>query len=276
MKIWMPKGESDDFYSSKYLCVNSCGFQMNTGYTIFRTEGRLDYHILYIFSGTCLVLFNEKTYRMSPGHFVFYFPGQIQRYEFADDSPCETLWLHFSGSAVPEILDDLSFGSGVYECDPDEKIISAFQYLVQERQLRQSLFETAENARLLSLLTVIARHVGHHAIATDIEKVILMMHDDYAKPFAPELYAAACSLSVSRFSHKFKQVTGSAPLAFYTRIRCEKAMELLKYTDLNISEIALKVGYDNPLYFSRVFNKFSSLSPSEYRRRQCTEAVKPG
>ena len=273
MNLWVPKTEPDDFYSDKYLCVNSCGFQVNTGYAILRAAGRLDYHILYIFSGNCRVLFGEKTYEMSPGHFVVYFPGQPQRYDFGDDSPCETLWLHFSGSAVPEILEDLSLSAGVYPYAPDEKIISAFRRLVQEQQLRRPLFKTAENARLLSLLTVIARRSDQRAIATDIEKVILLMHDEYAKPFSPESYAALCSLSISRFSHKFKQATGSSPLAFYTRVRCEKAMELLKYTDLNISEIALKVGYDNPLYFSRVFNKFASISPSEYRKQQYAKSV---
>lgn len=102
------------------------------------------------------------------------------------------------------------------------------------------------------------------------------MHSDYAKPFTPKTYAGICSLSVSRFSHKFKQVTGASPLAFFSRIRCEKAKELLKHTDLNISEISMSVGYDNPLYFSRIFRKFYSLSLSEYRRQQHEENAGDG
>ena len=276
MKFWVIGSEEDNFASDRYLSANSCGFQFHQGHTILRKNGRSDYHILYIFSGSCVIHFAEKRYRISPGNFVLYYPHQMQRYDFADDTPCETFWLHFSGRAVPEILDELNLSAGVYTCAPNEKIISAFRHLIQEDQLRQPKYETEENALLLSLLTAISRHTNHHAITTDIEKVILTMHSDYAKPFTPKIYASICSLSVSRFSHKFKQVTGTSPLAFFSRIRCEKAKELLKYTDLNISEIAMNVGYDNPLYFSRIFHKFYSLSPSEYRKQQHEENAGDG
>lgn len=77
-----------------------------------------------------------------PGNFVLYFPHQMQRYDFADDAPCETFRLHFSGYAVPDILNELELAAGVYTCAPGEKIISAFRHLIQEDQLRQPKSET--------------------------------------------------------------------------------------------------------------------------------------
>ena len=48
--------------------------------------------------------------------------------------------------------------------------------------------------------------------------------------------------------------------------RIYNAEVLLRDTDYNIAEISRIVGYDNPLYFSRVFRKTKKMSPSEYRK----------
>ena len=47
-----------------------------------------------------------------------------------------------------------------------------------------------------------------------------------------------------------------------------KARELLSASSYNVSEIAAMVGYDNPLYFSRLFKKTAGISPREYRQLQ--------
>ncbi|WP_375791535.1 helix-turn-helix transcriptional regulator [Microbulbifer hydrolyticus] len=45
----------------------------------------------------------------------------------------------------------------------------------------------------------------------------------------------------------------------------EHACDLLDCTDLSVGEIAFQLGYDDPLYFSRVFKRVIGLSPSSYR-----------
>ena len=48
--------------------------------------------------------------------------------------------------------------------------------------------------------------------------------------------------------------------------RLYEAEILLQNTDYNVTEIAEIIGYDNPLYFSRIFKKAKGISPSEYRK----------
>ena len=64
----------------------------------------------------------------------------------------------------------------------------------------------------------------------------------------------------------FKESTGINYSAYLTSIRIEKAKELLKKLDLNISQIANQVGYASTRYFSRIFEQESGMKPSEYRR----------
>jgi AraC family transcriptional regulator of arabinose operon len=79
--------------------------------------------------------------------------------------------------------------------------------------------------------------------------------------------ARAAGLSVSRLTHLFSEQTGTSPREFLERQRLTRATQLLEVTSRPIKEIAHEVGYENPLYFSLRFKKFSGMSPRKYRRR---------
>ncbi len=76
------------------------------------------------------------------------------------------------------------------------------------------------------------------------------------------------SISASRFSTIFKNVTGETFMEVLTRIRMQKAKELLESTDLKNYEIAEKVGFSDPHYFSIAFKKMTGKTPSEYAKEK--------
>lgn len=71
----------------------------------------------------------------------------------------------------------------------------------------------------------------------------------------------------SIFFRKFKSHTGMTPLQYLLEIRLSYASKLLESTNLQISEISEFVGYDNALYFSRLFHHHIGECPREYRDR---------
>lgn len=73
-------------------------------------------------------------------------------------------------------------------------------------------------------------------------------------------------LSPSYLSSIFKKATGYSFIEYLTKYRLEKAKELLKYTGLKTYEVAEKVGYLDPQYFSTLFKKQFQQTPSEYRK----------
>ena len=79
-------------------------------------------------------------------------------------------------------------------------------------------------------------------------------------------YAASRGMSVSWFIRNFKKYTGSTPMQFIVGIRINNAQMLLETTTYSINEISKIVGYDNQLYFSRLFHKLKGYSPREYRK----------
>lgn len=78
--------------------------------------------------------------------------------------------------------------------------------------------------------------------------------------------AAEARLSLSHFARMFKQTVGVPPRGYLTRLRLERACELLEMSDLSITEIAHEVGYSSNQVFARVFLRHRNMSPSDYRR----------
>ena len=79
--------------------------------------------------------------------------------------------------------------------------------------------------------------------------------------------AKAAGMSPNRFSTAFSQEMGMTFIEYLTRKRIESAKELLMTTDLRSSEIAYRVGYRDPHYFSATFKRIQGESPREYRMR---------
>lgn len=79
-------------------------------------------------------------------------------------------------------------------------------------------------------------------------------------------------MSTSYFSLIFKQHTGETFVEYLTRVRIEKAKELLVHTSLKFYEIAEKVGYGDPNYFSLLFKKHAGQTPREFREKQLKES----
>ncbi|MGK7753654.1 MULTISPECIES: helix-turn-helix domain-containing protein [unclassified Roseovarius] len=78
--------------------------------------------------------------------------------------------------------------------------------------------------------------------------------------------AAEAHLSPFHFARMFKHSLGVPPRVYLTRLRVEKACELLEHTELSVTEIALEVGYSSNQVLARVFTKHQKISPTDYRR----------
>lgn len=76
--------------------------------------------------------------------------------------------------------------------------------------------------------------------------------------------ASALHVSGYYLSHVFSQESNFSLFAYLTALRMEKAKALLTEGDLNVSEVALAVGYQNPKYFSKAFRKQCGCPPTEY------------
>ncbi len=79
--------------------------------------------------------------------------------------------------------------------------------------------------------------------------------------------AESANLSIDHFGRQFRKHTGMSPVAWLNRIRMDKASILLRQTSMRVNEVAREVGFEDPLYFTRVFRKIVGMSPSAFREK---------
>jgi len=99
-----------------------------------------------------------------------------------------------------------------------------------------------------------------------IEKSMDLMRQTVSSPLALEKYAQTAGFSVSQFSYLFKKLFGSSPMAYFVELRIQRAKELLDNSNLSVKEVAWKLGFEDQLYFSRIFKKVTGVPPSVYRK----------
>lgn len=102
----------------------------------------------------------------------------------------------------------------------------------------------------------------YHVISRAIEYV----QNNFCDPNITLISVAGhVGMSTAHFSTVFSQSMGKSFIAYLTKLRIEKAKELLVKTDMKLSDVAMEIGYNEPNYFSHVFRKSEGVTPKEYR-----------
>jgi len=105
-----------------------------------------------------------------------------------------------------------------------------------------------------------------YKITPDIGNAISYIMDNLSEELSLEKTASHVLLSVSRFKQKFKDQLGTSPRNYINYQKIELAKNLLCETQ-NVTQTAMALGFSSSTYFSVVFRRFTSMSPTEYLRR---------
>lgn len=98
-----------------------------------------------------------------------------------------------------------------------------------------------------------------------LERSITFMKNNIQKQLSVEEIAREFHYSPSHYTALFKKKTGLSPIDYFIRMKIHYACQLLSQRELIIKEIADKVGYEDPYYFSRIFKKVTGKSPEQYK-----------
>ena len=258
------------------LLITAVGYyRVHTSYIIEteRPNGRGDYQLLYVAAGKAHFFFNGKERIVSKGNMVLFRPGEVQMYYlYASEKP-ETYWVHFTGANVEMLLDyyEMPKGENVFFTGTSPDYQWLFRQMIQELQLRRVNYEDLLNMNLRHIFLMINRYLKEDTrvnsdVLNEIEKAIHFFNDNYNQTISIEDYAEEHHMSACWFIRSFKQIVKTTPMQYIVSLRITNAMNLMDNTDYNVSQVAAAVGYDNPLYFSRLFSKYTGMSPSEYKK----------
>ena len=150
---------------------------------------------------------------------------------------------------------------------PYLKIINELETIYE---LKEVLIEHSQKAIELVSDTAV------NSTDNEIIKVIQYINKHIDEHITLEFVSKYICMNSSYFCRYFKIKTGENFIEYLSKLRIEKAKELLLSTALTIDEIACKVGYVNPVYFMKVFKKITGFTSGEYRKNSKLNALSYG
>ncbi len=141
----------------------------------------------------------------------------------------------------------------------------------QECEMEQPGHEVVLRAKLLELMAYLSRAYTRtetteaHALLR-VGSVIGALENDYAKDWTLDELVRTAHMSRSNLMRVFRKATSQSPIEYLIRLRIQKSMELLRNSDLSVTEIAMEVGFNDSNYYTRQFNRIIGSSPSAFRK----------
>ena len=236
----------------------------------------LDHYALVLVREGRGVLIDEEGRKtpLATGDVLAVVPGWWHLYNPEPKTGWTTAWVIFDGPVANSLREAGDLFPGVIASSVGEAglkalgaIMDGMVSLAVERS--DTLHLQARLAGdLLGLLSRIADWRGQQARGASshlIVEAIDYVEKHYHEELDFDAMLERSKMSSTHFRRQFKKATGDGPQAYQKRLRIRLAKELLRHSDLSVSEIGEKVGYEKAAYFSRVFTKRVGVSPSAWR-----------
>jgi AraC-like DNA-binding protein/mannose-6-phosphate isomerase-like protein (cupin superfamily) len=127
----------------------------------------------------------------------------------------------------------------------------------------QIFIELFREARSATVKQVDVGEIRRNRLASEARRFI---EENYAADLSLAQIAQHFFISPYHFSRIFKETNGVSPIAYLVKVRMDNAKRLLRDPKLPIKSIAVKVGYEDQHYFSKVFTREEGMTPSAYRQ----------
>lgn len=148
-----------------------------------------------------------------------------------------------------------------------------FRQIAAEYINRNEYYQQLINHYLANIILMLKRDF---MMIADMKKDITSwsiryMHDHISEKISIEELAASVHMSESSFSKFFSRKMGTSPLHYFNLLKIDLAKQHLVNRNQPINEIAEKLGYTDPFYFSRIFRKVVGISPRQFRKNYHSE-----
>lgn len=236
-----------------------------------------DYYMQYVAKGEGTLRSLKNTFSIKEGQIFFLFPGVLHSYKTDETNLLELWWIGFNGSNVADILNYMGISPEnpvVDAKDSSDNLFSYFKSIVNSENDHDDMNEFSRIGILYNIFGLLSHkkylEVNSKSFDTNeksysINKAINYIEANYKSDLKISDIANYVSLSKSYFYTKFKKEVGTSPNEYISSFRLKQATYYIKNTNMSIKDIAEIVGFNDPLYFSKVFSKKIGYSPTEYK-----------
>lgn len=241
---------------------------------VYRPGGIESYQLLYTTKGCGEVKLYGEIIEAHEGSLTV-IPPNVTHYYTMKGEVWSTLWITFSGYGAKQLLD---IEGTVVEVPPELDFEGKFETLLKLR--RDEAWNLQSSALLYSLLLeckelIPGSSTSAYKLRHQLKESIAYIHGNYMNVIELSHLANLSGVSREHYCRLFRQYTGMRPVEYITKIRLQKARELLDLSrDMPISSIARETGFQSNSYFSSVFRKNFGCSAEEYRKENILQEKK--
>ena len=234
------------------------------------------YLIHHIVTGKGYYHCNGKLYTLKAGDSFLIYPNHEVWYYADKENPWEYSWIGFTGNDAPSILKATRF-------TPSFPVTYNNIHSGEINQRMNQIYNTRGNdfinsvemaGYLYMLLAMYMREAENKNKLSRKEsyviKTIEYISSNYSSPITVNDMAAYVGLSRSYLCRAFQAVLNKSPKEYLSEYRIKQACYLLTHNEMSMIDIAESVGFENSLYFSKVFHKQMGMPPTEYARQHKT------
>ncbi len=257
MTDYPTKGHADGYY-----------FDVNKGRTL------QEYQLLYTAEGEGVFQSAHcKPTIVRQGDLFMLFPGEWHTYRPVKEKGWKSYWIGFKGKNIDDRVKHnfLSPEKPIYHVGFSNEIIDlyeeAYRTALEEAAYSQQTLAGIVN-HLIGVMYSLERNImlsKNSAHVDLVNKARLRIREGLEANVTIQQIAQALGVSYSSFRKLFKEHTGFAPAMYQQNLRLQRAKELLSTTDESIKEIAYRLNFESPDYFSAKFKSQTGLTPSEFR-----------
>jgi len=184
----------------------------------------------------------------------------------------------FMDSTQTKFIDPVINNNIIFKNDitGDRTIIKCLENVIMEYRQKNFGYELAIKAGLFEFITHLMRnHIDRMLTPQECDArirtlqrfkaVFEYVEENYSENITVKDISRVANLSPYYFCRLFKETTGRSFVDFLNSFRINKAEQILRETDMNITETALACGFNDINYFSRMFKRYKSMPPSSLR-----------
>jgi AraC-like DNA-binding protein len=256
--------------------------------TVIECQWHENFEILYFEKGEAIVYCNSQPVLVKPGELIIINSNDLHYCEnlsphllyyviefdlsFINSNQidlCQTKYM------TPLVQNRILFRNQI---DQNDELLENVRCLIKEYYLCEIGYELAVKAYIYHILVLLLRYYVKQTISETeknwqrntlhrLRPVLEFVEGHYQEKLFLGQLAGMVNMSVPYFCRLFKSLTGKPPGEYINHLRLNKAVALLRDSDLNVTEIAMSVGFNDSNYFSRFFKKYKHLSPSAVQKQ---------
>lgn len=247
----------------------NCYFKPQTGRILN------EYQLIYITKGSGYFSSQScKKQKIHAGTMIFLFPGEWHSYYPDNNTGWDEYWVGFRGIHIDKRVEKRFFTKEepLHKIGLSATIIGLYEDILKFALQEKTGYQQMISSIVLHILGTVYYKRKNNSftnmyVVDKINEARILMKEQAENSMSAEDIASHLGLGYSWFRRMFKEYTGVSPAQYQLQQKLLRAKELLTTSNMNISEIAYTLKFENAGQFSTFFKKKEGVTPSEFRER---------